>query len=265
MQQKKHLDQLLVERGLTPSLSKAQALILAGGVWVKGQKIEKPGHLFSPDVAIELKGKSTPFVSRGGEKLDHALKTFALNVEGWRFLDIGASTGGFTDCLLKSGALSVVAVDVGYGQLAWSLRQDPRVRLFEKTNIRQFSRKSLTGPVDRAPGPWSPGGAMGPVDGITIDVSFISLKKVIPLLPPFLKPQGTVLALVKPQFEVTREEVGKKGVVKDPRLHERVLLEIRHCLEKEGFQIQKEAPSPLLGPEGNKEFFLWATLTPRPS
>ncbi|OGP13607.1 MAG: hypothetical protein A3F89_01625 [Deltaproteobacteria bacterium RIFCSPLOWO2_12_FULL_50_11] len=250
MQQKKHLDQLLVERGLTPSLSKAQALILAGGVWVKGQKIEKPGHLFSPDVAIELKGKSTPFVSRGGEKLDHALKTFALNVEGWRFLDIGASTGGFTDCLLKSGALSVVAVDVGYGQLAWSLRQDPRVRLFEKTNIRHFSPKSLE---------------KGTVDGITIDVSFISLKKVIPLLPPFLKPQGTVLALVKPQFEVTREEVGKKGVVKDPRLHERVLLEIRHCLEKEGFQIQKEAPSPLLGPEGNKEFFLWATLTPRPS
>ena len=245
MQQKKRLDQLLFERGLVPSRSQAQALILGGQVWVEGKKVEKAGHAFLNDIPLEIRGSKSPFVSRGGQKLDHALQTFDIKPAGWAVLDIGASTGGFTDCLLKAGAQAVTAVDVGYGQLAWSLRQDPRVKVFEKTNIRNFSPNEIEAPVD----------------AITIDVSFISLKKVIPLLPPFLKPQGCVIALVKPQFEVTRQEVGKKGVVKDPTLHQRVIQEIKDCFEKQGFRVCGETLSPLLGPEGNKEFLIWATLT----
>jgi 23S rRNA (cytidine1920-2'-O)/16S rRNA (cytidine1409-2'-O)-methyltransferase len=239
---KKRLDQLLVDQNLAPSKTRAQALILAGHVWVGDQPATKPGHAYPEASPITVKGTQNPFVSRGGLKLQHALEAFTLPTTKCRALDIGASTGGFTDCLLQAGATHVTAVDVGYGQFDWSLRQDPRVTLFEKTNIRQFSPEQLSQPVDL----------------IVIDVSFISLTKIIPRLSPLLKPAGHVTTLVKPQFEVKRHEVGKKGVVKDETLHQRVLEEITTCFKEHHFTIQGQTPSSLLGPKGNREFFLWA-------
>ena len=239
---KKRLDQLLVERGLAASWAQAQGLILAGQVWVRDQAVTKPGHNFANDIPITLQGPSHPYVSRGGEKLAHALEIFALSPQGQSCLDIGASTGGFTDCLLQAGASRVIALDVGHGQLDWKLRQDPHVIVMEKTNVRYLRLADL----------------LHPVSLITIDVAFISLRRVIPVLPPLLIPPAQVVALVKPQFEVKRHEVGKKGVVRDPQLHHRVVAEIRATFELAGFVIRGETPSPLKGPEGNEEFFLWA-------
>lgn len=230
----------MVERGLAESRSKAQILVLAGAVFAEDKRVDKPSREFSPDIPIRLKTKGHPFVGRGGVKLAHALETFSINVKGQVWMDVGASTGGFTDCLLQGGASRVYAVDVGYGQLAWKLRQDKRVVPVERENIRYLVTDKISEKLD----------------GIVIDVAFISLKLVFPQLNKFLKEKAYILPLVKPQFEVGKKEVGKKGVVKDPELHTRVLEEIREGGQKEGWFFVGGTSSPILGAEGNREFLL---------
>jgi 23S rRNA (cytidine1920-2'-O)/16S rRNA (cytidine1409-2'-O)-methyltransferase len=238
--QKKRLDLLLLEKGLVDSRQRARALIMAGKVLVDTQRIDKPGTTIYPNAVISIKNDDIEYVSRGGLKLKAALDKLDLTVKDLVCLDVGASTGGFTDCLLKHGARRVYAVDVGYGQLAWSLRQDPRVEAIERTNIRHM-------PAERIP---------EPVDLVTIDASFISLRIVVPAIKKFLKPSGRVLALIKPQFEVGRGQVGKGGVVKDAGLHTRVIAELTHFFEQLGFTSGTVVPSPILGPKGNQEFII---------
>lgn len=234
------LDKLLFDRGVAPTLEKARALILARAVKVNETYPDKAGELVPADAEIHIKGENNPYVSRGGLKLAGALKEFGLSVEGIVALDVGASTGGFTDCLLHAGAKKVYALDVGYGQLAWKLREDKRVVVIERTNIRYYDGADLDESVDLA----------------VIDASFISLKNVIPAVLKLLGDKASVLALIKPQFEVEKEEVGKKGVVNDPALHERVLRDISAFCESLNLEIQGTCSSPVLGPEGNKEFFI---------
>lgn len=234
---KRLLDTLLVERGLVESRERAQSLILAGKVKVDGQVAHKPGKRVPAEVELILE-EALPYVSRGGLKLEEALSRFRLDVTGFICADVGASTGGFTDCLLKHGAAKVYAIDVGYGQLAWELRQDPRVVVLERTNIRYL--ESLPEPIDLA----------------TIDVSFISLELVLPPVVSLLKPQGQIVALVKPQFEAEREQVGKGGVVREPEVHRQVLHKVATVAQGLGLQTLGLIPSPLLGPAGNVEFFL---------
>ncbi|MFB3925951.1 MAG: TlyA family RNA methyltransferase [Syntrophales bacterium] len=236
------LDKLLVERGIAASRDRARALILAGAVMVMGQTVSKADALIDPAAEIALKGEDNPYVSRGGLKLKKALDEFNISVAGMTALDVGASTGGFTDCLLQRGAARVYAVDVGYGQLAWKLRNDNRVINLERTNIRYFSGLE----IDQG------------VGIITIDVSFISLKLVIPVVLRFLKKGGIILALIKPQFEAGREEVGKKGVVKDPAVHRRVIDDIVDFCRGLNLNIIGTCESPLPGPAGNREFFICA-------
>ncbi|MEW5736639.1 MAG: TlyA family RNA methyltransferase [Thermodesulfobacteriota bacterium] len=236
------LDNLLVEKGLAQSRERARALILSGKVLVDGLVRDKAGAQVSPHVELCLKGGDIPYVSRGGVKLQGALDHFGLDVSGLSCLDVGASTGGFTDCLLSRGAVRVCCVDVGYGQLAWSLRNDPRVSVLERTNARNLTPADI---------PFAP-------DLCVIDVSFISLRLVLPAVVPCLAQDGAVLALIKPQFEVGKGEVGKKGVVRDPALHERVCQEISACARSLGMDVAGVVPSPILGPEGNREFFLLA-------
>jgi 23S rRNA (cytidine1920-2'-O)/16S rRNA (cytidine1409-2'-O)-methyltransferase len=236
------LDKLLVERGLTPSRQRAEALILAAQVSVEGQVITKAGQQVGVSANIAIRGSDHPFVSRGGIKLAHALEAFQVSVDGLVAMDVGASTGGFTDCLLQHGARKVYAIDVGYGQLAWSLRQDPRVTVLERQNIRYLERNQVPEAIDLA----------------TVDVAFISLKLVIPVLLPFLTPHGQLIALIKPQFEAGREHVGKKGVVRDSRIHDQVCGDIQEYCQKLLLQIGGIVPSPILGPEGNREFLLAA-------
>ena len=239
MKDKSRLDVLLVQRGLAESREKAQALILAGAVTVEGRPAPKPGSLVPLEAAVELSA-SPQYVSRGGDKLAHALRAFRLDVEGLVAVDVGASTGGFTDCLLQNGAARVYAVDVGHGLLDYRLRQDPRVAVRERVNIRYL--ESLPEMTDLA----------------TIDVSFISLEKVIPPLARLLKEEGRVLALIKPQFQARRQEVGKKGVVRDPQVHAAVIGRIVAWASARGLRLLGLTTSPLLGPAGNKEFFvLW--------
>lgn len=238
----KRLDKVLVERGLMASRDRAQGFILSGRVLVDGRRVTKSGQMVAPGCAIEVTGDDNPFVSRGGIKLDHALKTFALKVEGLTAMDVGASTGGFTDCLLQHGARKVYAVDVGYGQLAWSLRQDPRVVVLERQNIRTLPRELIDERVQVA----------------TMDTSFISLKLVIPAVMPFLDDQALLVALIKPQFEAGREAVGKGGVVKDSQVHQQVCQDIDALCGELGLQVLGITPSPLLGPKGNREFLLAA-------
>jgi len=242
------LDVLLVERGLCASRERARALILAGAVLVDETPADKPGTLLSPDAAVRLRVADHPYVSRGGQKLQGALETFALSVRDHVCLDVGASTGGFTDCLLQAGARKVYALDVGYGQLAWKLRQDPRVIPVERTNIRIYDGKDLDGPVDL----------------VTIDASFISLKLVIPAALRWLRPGGKLLALIKPQFEAGRERVGKGGVVKDPVVHREVVEDIEQVCRREGLDIGGICESPLSGPAGNREYFILAVAPPGP-
>jgi 23S rRNA (cytidine1920-2'-O)/16S rRNA (cytidine1409-2'-O)-methyltransferase len=237
---KHRLDLILVERKLVQSRERAKALIMAGKVLVDDIQVDKPGVMISDDARIQLKSGDIPFVSRGGLKLEGALKNFNLDVTGMVCLDAGASTGGFTDCLLAQGAKKVFAVDVGYGQLAWKLRQDYRVVVIERTNIRNMKKDAL---------PCS-------VDLVTIDVSFISLKIVVPSVARFLNNNGYILALIKPQFEVGREKVGKGGVVKDPDLHQQVISDLSDFFEKSGFLCCGLFPSSILGPKGNQEFFI---------
>ena len=237
---KKRLDLIVVEKGLAPSRQKAQALIMAGQVLVDGQPITKPGWAVSPVAEVSSRSAPHPFVSRGGVKLAGALDHYPVDVSDKICLDVGASTGGFTDCLLQNGAERVYAVDVGYGQLAWQLRQDPRVVVIERTNIRHMPPDAIPEPIAVA----------------TIDVSFISLKLVVPAILNFLLPGAEILALIKPQFEVGKDQVGKGGVVRDPALHRQVIEALSGYFIDLGLQCEAPVPSPIRGPKGNIEYFI---------
>jgi 23S rRNA (cytidine1920-2'-O)/16S rRNA (cytidine1409-2'-O)-methyltransferase len=234
---KKRLDLALMDQGLSASREKAQALIMAGKVLVDGRRIDKPGAAVHTDATIVVKNDTANFVSRGGLKLEAALDHIKLDIKGWVCLDVGASTGGFTDCLLQRGAKHVYAVDVGYGQLDWRLRQDSRVTPIERTNIRHLHTDRLPERVDLA----------------TIDVSFISLKIVVPAVVAFLKPRAEILALIKPQFEVGKGLVGKGGVVKEAHLRDKVVEDLSHFFRTQGLLCGSIVPSPILGPKGNQE------------
>jgi 23S rRNA (cytidine1920-2'-O)/16S rRNA (cytidine1409-2'-O)-methyltransferase len=235
-------DSLLFERGLVESRQKAQALILAGEVLVDDQKVTKAGQKISPDAEIRLLGRKTRFVSRGGEKLEGAMERFAIDVHGKVCLDVGASTGGFTDCLLQRGARKVYAVDVGRAQLHWNIRQDPRVVVCEKVNARYLSAETVPEKVEF----------------VYCDVSFISVTLILPALIPLLTPTAAMVVLVKPQFEVGKGEVGKGGIVRDPALHEKAIDKLRSALGELGFHNLQTMDSPILGAEGNKEFLIYA-------
>jgi 23S rRNA (cytidine1920-2'-O)/16S rRNA (cytidine1409-2'-O)-methyltransferase len=237
------LDQLLVTRGLAPSRERARALILAGEVSVDGRTVAKAGTFVDDQADVAVREPAHPWVSRGGIKLAHAIDAFGLDVSGCTALDIGASTGGFTDVLLQRGAARVVALDVGHGQLDWRLRQDPRVHVVEGLNARYLRPADL--PAD-----------MRSFDLITIDVSFISLRHILPVVPPLLRPGGRVLALVKPQFEAGRSEVGKGGIVRDPVVHQRVIEEVTRSAHQVGLVRLAVELSPIRGAEGNVEFLL---------
>ncbi len=243
------LDTLLVARGLAASRERARALVLAGRVLVDGVLVTKAGALVSDTATVALQQPDHPYVSRGGVKLAHALAAFGIRVAGRRALDIGASTGGFTDALLQAGAARVVALDVGHGQLAWRLRRDPRVVVLDGVNARYLSPDQL--PPD-----------LRAFDVVTIDVSFISLALILPRVPPLLAPGADVIALVKPQFEAGRREVGRRGVVRDPRVHARVLAEVAAAADRVGLARVGEIESPLPGAEGNREFFLHLRRAP---
>ena len=235
---KQRLDQLVFERGLTESRERARTTIMSGVVYVNGQKADKPGMAVDPAAEIELRGDALPFVSRGGYKLDKALKVFPVDPVGKICIDCGASTGGFTDVLLQHGAAKVYSVDVGYGQLAWKLRNDPRVVNLERTNLRYVNREQIPEPLDLA----------------VMDVSFISIRLVLPAVQKLLKPDADYICLIKPQFEAGREEVGKKGVVRDPAVHERVVNGILEFAPTLGFTVMGLDYSPIKGPEGNIEY-----------
>jgi len=232
------LDQLLVMNNLVDSREKAKAAIMAGLVYVDGRPVTKAGAQVSPDAAVEVKGKPLPYVSRGGLKLEKALQVFGINPEGRAAVDVGASTGGFTDCLLQRGARRVYAIDVGYGQLDWRLREDPRVIVMERTNIRHVDSGAFPEKVDLA----------------VIDVSFISLAKIFGVVTGLLKEGGEIVALIKPQFEAGREHVGKKGVVRDPAVHREVLSRLSRELQSFGVGLAGLDFSPITGPEGNIEY-----------
>jgi 23S rRNA (cytidine1920-2'-O)/16S rRNA (cytidine1409-2'-O)-methyltransferase len=240
MGKRERLDKLLVERGLVASREEGRRRILAGEVLVDDRPFAKAGSLIDKDSPIRLRGKALPYVSRGGVKLEGALRHFQIEVKNKIVLDVGASTGGFTDCLLAFGARRVYAVDVGYGQLDWKLRNDPRVVVLEKTNIRHLEIGRLQEPPELA----------------TIDASFISLRIVLPSVRNLLVRKGEVVALIKPQFEVGKGKVGKGGVVRRREEHERVIEEIREAADAVELQALGVAESPLLGPKGNKEFFI---------
>jgi len=234
---KKRLDVLLVERGLAETRARAQALILAGEVQVEGRVVDKAGAMVPEEAEITV-APALPYVSRGGLKLEGALGAFGIDVRGKVVADVGASTGGFTDCLLRRGAARVYAIDVGYGQLAWSLRQDPRVVVMERTNVRYLA--ALPEPIDL----------------VTIDVSFISLSLVLPVVARWLRETGEIVALVKPQFEVGKGEVGRGGVVRRPEQHRSVLERVAGWARELGLRFDGVIPSPVLGPAGNREFLV---------
>ena len=241
MSEKKRLDVLLFEKGLAPSREKARTLIMEGLVYVDNQKSDKPGTQVSAEAGLEVRGNALPYVSRGGLKLEKALAVFPIALQGKTAMDIGASTGGFTDCMLQNGARKVYAVDVGYGQLAWKLRTDERVVNLERTNIRSVT----------------PGQIGEEIDFISIDVSFISLRLVLPVVWSLLAELGKVVCLVKPQFEAGREKVGKKGVVRDPAVHREVIERICRDAKGIGFTVLGLDFSPVKGPEGNIEYLLY--------
>ena len=238
MAKKTRLDVLLVERGLMESRQKAQTTIMSGLVFVKGQRVDKPGTSVDNEAEIEIRGNVLKYVSRGGLKLEKAMATFPVALEGAVCADIGASTGGFTDCMLQNGASKVYAVDVGYGQLAWKLREDPRVVCMERTNARYLTHEQVPDELDFA----------------SVDVSFISLKLILPALCGLLKEGGHVACLVKPQFEAGKEKVGKKGVVRDPAVHLEVLENFLNHAKESGFTVLGITYSPIRGPEGNIEY-----------
>ncbi len=249
MKNKKRLDVLLTEQGYADSRAKAQAIIMAGLVYVDGQKADKPGISYEASVQLEVRGETCPYVSRGGLKLEKALHYFGVKPAGYVCSDSGASTGGFTDCLLQQGAGKVFAIDVGYGQLDWKIRSDPRVVVMERTNIRYVTPEDLGEALDLS----------------VIDVSFISLRIVLPAIKNLLKPgAGQVLCLIKPQFEAGKEKVGKKGVVREPETHKEVLDSFVGLAHGLGFSIRGMTFSPVKGPEGNIEFLAHLTLADLP-
>ena len=235
---KVRLDQLVFELGLAESRERAKTTVMAGLVYVNGQKSDKPGTQVLPDAKIEVRGDALPYVSRGGFKLEKALKVFPVDPTGLTCIDCGASTGGFTDVLLKNGAAKVYAVDVGYGQLAWSLRNDPRVISMERTNVRYLTAEQIPEPIDLA----------------VMDLSFISVRLILPAVYPLLKDNAQVVCLIKPQFEAGREEVGKKGVVRDPKVHLEVLERFLDFVPTAGYTVVGLDFSPIKGPEGNIEY-----------
>jgi 23S rRNA (cytidine1920-2'-O)/16S rRNA (cytidine1409-2'-O)-methyltransferase len=245
---KNRADQLLVDRGLAESRSKAQALILAGLVFSGERKIDKAGQQLAGDAPLDVRGKDHPWVSRGGIKLAHALDQFGWDVAGLVALDVGSSTGGFTDVLLQKGAAKVFAVDVGTNQLAWKLRQDPRVSVHEQTNARYLNAETVTESLDL----------------VVCDASFIALAKVLDTALDLAKPGGSLIALIKPQFEAGRDEIGKGGVVRDSAVHERVCGEVAQWLESRRWRVEGVVPSPITGPEGNVEFLIAARKDARP-
>ena len=249
MKIKKRLDVLLVDRDLAENRTKAQAVIMSGLVYVDGQKADKPGTSFEETVEIEVRSGGCPYVSRGGLKLEKALRDFGVDPTGYVCSDSGASTGGFTDCLLQQGASKVFAIDVGYGQLDWKIRSDPRVVVMERTNVRYVTPEDLGEPLDLS----------------VIDVSFISLRIVLPTIKSLLKSTGQVLCLIKPQFEAGREKVGKgKGVIRDPEVHIEVLDDFVALTKELEFTILGLTFSPVKGPEGNIEFLAHLTLDDKP-
>lgn len=241
--QKRRVDQLLVERGLAESRARAQALVMAGLVFAGSTKIDKPGHQLAEDAALDVRGRDHPWVSRGGIKLAHAIEHFGLSPEGAVAMDIGSSTGGFTDVLLTGGAAHVFCVDSGTNQLAWKLREDPRVTVLEQLSARLLTPAH----IDR------------PCNWVVCDASFIGLSKVLDVPLQLAAPTCQLVALIKPQFEVGREEVGKGGVVRDPALHARVCDDVRGWIEELGWAVQGIATSPITGPQGNVEFLISAT------
>ena len=238
MSSKTRLDVLLTERGFAESRQKAQAIIMSGNVFVAGQRVDKPGTAVSNEAEIEVRGHVLRYVSRGGLKLEKAMKSFPLTLEGKICADIGASTGGFTDCMLQNGAVKVYSVDVGYGQLDWKLRNDSRVVCMERTNARYLTHEQIPDELDFA----------------SIDVSFISLKLIFPALHGLLRDGGEIACLIKPQFEAGREKVGKKGVVRDPAVHREVLENFLLHAKESGFTVIDITYSPIRGPEGNIEY-----------
>ena len=240
MAEKLRLDSALTSRGLAESREKAKAYIMSGIVFVNNQKADKPGMPVGPNDVLEVRGSTLKYVSRGGLKLEKAVAEFSLQLSGKTCADIGASTGGFTDCMLQNGAARVYAVDVGYGQLHWSLRTDARVVNLERTNFRYVTSQQIPDPLDFA----------------SVDVSFISLTKILPVLYPLLKPGAEAVCLIKPQFEAGKEKVGKKGVVRDPEVHEEVLMDILRFVPTLGFSVRHLSFSPIRGPEGNIEYLV---------
>ena len=248
MKIKKRLDVLLTEQGYADTRTKAQAIIMSGQVYVDGQKADKPGVSYEETVSIEVRGAACPYVSRGGLKLEKALRDFGVKPDGYVCSDSGASTGGFTDCLLQQGAKKVFAIDVGYGQLDWKIRSDPRVVVMERTNVRYVTPEQLGEPLDLS----------------VVDVSFISLKIVLPVIKTFLKSTGQVVCLIKPQFEAGKDKVGKKGVVREPETHIEVLDNFVSLAQELDFTILGLTFSPVKGPEGNIEFLGHLTLADVP-
>ena len=245
---RKRLDVLLFERGLAESREKAKAIIMSGIVYANNQKADKAGTSYPEDTPIEVRGNTLKYVSRGGLKLEKAVDVFNIDLCGAVTMDIGASHGGFTDCMLQNGAKKVFSVDVGYGQLAWKLRQDERVVNLERTNFRYVTEEQITEPVDF----------------FSVDVSFISLKLILPVARRFLKDNGTAVCLIKPQFEAGRENVGKNGVVRDPKIHCAVIKEIVSFAVSEGFSVLGLDFSPVKGPEGNIEYLLYLKKSDAP-
>jgi 23S rRNA (cytidine1920-2'-O)/16S rRNA (cytidine1409-2'-O)-methyltransferase len=239
---KMRLDRLLTERNLAESRERGQALIIAGQVLVNGQKVDKAGTLVRADADVRILGEQMPYVSRGGLKLEKALAEFTIDVKDKTALDAGASTGGFTDCLLQHGAKKVYSVDVGYGQMAWKIRQDPRVVVIERVNLREMDPSLVPERIDI----------------IVIDVSFISLEKVIPSLMRFLRPGGEIVALIKPQFEVGKGQVGKGGIVRDEAARDEAVEGVRRFVQEQGLEVRGIIPSPITGQDGNVEYLMHA-------
>ena len=245
---KERLDVLLVKRNLAASREKAKAIIMSGNVYVDNQKEDKPGTTFPEESKIEVRGHTLPYVSRGGLKLEKAMKEFQVSVEGKVCTDVGSSTGGFTDCMLQNGAAKVYAVDVGYGQLAWRLRNDPRVVCMERTNVRYLTPEDIPEPLDFG----------------SVDVSFISLRLILPALRGLMKDSGQLICLIKPQFEAGKEKVGKKGVVRDKKVHLEVLEQFLRHAEECHFYVKDVTFSPIRGPEGNIEYLGQLTVAEQP-
>lgn len=238
---KERIDILLVQKGLISGRDRAKRLIMAGEVWADGKKVEKPSEVFAEDISLEIKGSECPYVSRGGKKLEKAISHFGISLEDKICMDVGASTGGFTDCMLQNGAQMVYSVDVGYGQLDWKLRNDDRVVVLERTNARYLNRETIPREIQFA----------------SIDVSFISLKLILPAVKSIMAAEGQIVALIKPQFEAGRDKVGKKGVVRDPSVHQQVIQNVLAYGKEAELVCQGLTFSPIKGPCGNIEYLCW--------